>query len=226
MPNWCSNILIVRPNDDEKRSKVELTAFKLENRSPEEDLSLNSSVTMPPQYEEGDKWYDWRVSNWGTKWDVSDVQLEESKDMLTYSFETAWAPPVEWVKTVSKIYPMLSFQLEFEEPGVGLFGGMNIEDGDIIEEWENDNPYSEDDDDEYEEDDDEVPNTNALESTSTDLTPEEAYQLLVDGNEVMVKGWGGDEDMYTAVTMDDFEGETREEIISSLGGYDGLQTWD
>ena len=59
-------------------------------------------------------WYDWRVKNWGTKWDVADVEItqslllhddEPSDDPWTmdasFSFNcwTAWGPPVPvWEK--------------------------------------------------------------------------------------------------------------------------------
>ena len=53
-------------------------------------------------------WYDWRVNNWGTKWDVCDVQItnpiEHNEDgTSTFGFNcwTAWSPPVPvWKKLV------------------------------------------------------------------------------------------------------------------------------
>ena len=48
-------------------------------------------------------WYEWRVKNWGTKWDVCEVLfdgvgLEYSDDQkfawFTFSCWTAWAPPI------------------------------------------------------------------------------------------------------------------------------------
>ena len=60
-------------------------------------------------------WYDWRLSNWGTKWDIVDVQitqpltLHDDEDVLpesmnaSFSFNcwTAWSPPIPvWDKLV------------------------------------------------------------------------------------------------------------------------------
>ena len=52
-------------------------------------------------------WYDWRVNNWGTKWDVCEVEIDEelSRDkveeftadtQMWFEFRcwTAWGPPV------------------------------------------------------------------------------------------------------------------------------------
>jgi hypothetical protein len=54
-------------------------------------------------------WYDWRVTNWGTKWDVVDVEITQSLTLhddeedqepssmnASFSFNcwTAWSPPI------------------------------------------------------------------------------------------------------------------------------------
>jgi hypothetical protein len=55
------------------------------------------------------------VSIWGTKWDASDAKaiLSEidDKGILTYHFDTAWSYPRQWLITVSKIFPKLTFDI-------------------------------------------------------------------------------------------------------------------
>lgn len=43
-----------------------------------------------------DSWYDWRVTHWGTKWDIDPQPVDECNefDELRFSFDTAWSPPV------------------------------------------------------------------------------------------------------------------------------------
>jgi hypothetical protein len=46
-------------------------------------------------------WYDWKVENWGTKWDVhseypSSVKLSPCGHTVTLSFNSAWAPPLNF----------------------------------------------------------------------------------------------------------------------------------
>jgi hypothetical protein len=70
-----------------------------------------------------DNWYDWRLAYWGTKWDLDqDCRLKELRSRLVYSFETAWAPPLEWLEVVAEKFPSLVFTLSYEEGGMGFTG--------------------------------------------------------------------------------------------------------
>lgn len=129
MPNHVYNSLIV------KGEKKEIKKFREENKqSPDEPLDFNNCVQEPAellQYQPfGDKknkslikkygadnWYAWRVKNWGTKWNAynADIRDYDKKGNLLITFETAWSPPIEWLKSLAKKYPKLSFTLYFEE---------------------------------------------------------------------------------------------------------------
>lgn len=95
----------------------------------------------------GNTWYDWNVRNWGTKWDVAihdedkypDTQLQdEGKDFLSYSFNTAWSPPLEAISKLSAQYPDLDFELSYEEE-TGWGGCVQFEAGNAneLESYEN-----------------------------------------------------------------------------------------
>lgn len=67
--------------------------------------------------------YDWHVSNWGTKWDCSDVALDRKKTSLVYRFQTAWSPPNDnLMLKMTELFPELTFKLEFAEIGAGYIG--------------------------------------------------------------------------------------------------------
>ena len=105
MPNWCNNtITLTGP-------KEKITAIY--NKAKEDNALLQQLKPMPTELEgttspapkEGepqplvdgfDNWYDWRVENWGTKWDVDMDGLELSDDGTTITgwFDSAWAPPI------------------------------------------------------------------------------------------------------------------------------------
>lgn len=69
-----------------------------------------------------DKWWDWRIQHWGTKWDVESEVVDEWDGYIMYRFDTAWSPPVKWLEKVAKDYPELTFRLKYEEEGVGFLG--------------------------------------------------------------------------------------------------------
>ena len=41
-------------------------------------------------------WYNWRNTNWGTKWNAYNIEIEwdeEYQECIEIKFETAWSPP-------------------------------------------------------------------------------------------------------------------------------------
>ena len=81
-----------------------------------------------------DGWYDWRLTNWGTKWDVVDVQItnplmihdDEDQDPssmnASFSFNcwTAWSPPIPvWDKLVEM---GISVDADYQDEGMGFEG--------------------------------------------------------------------------------------------------------
>lgn len=77
-------------------------------------------------------WYDWRIANWGTKWDITDVYsngYEDDENSVEYSFSTAWSPPTNFFKTIASNYPLLKFELEYEEPGCAFEGTLIMKGG-------------------------------------------------------------------------------------------------
>lgn len=127
MPNWCDNTLTI------SGKKADLEDFKNRVKTETEVLSLNNFVPMPKEYEEGDKWYMWRVENWGTKWEVMDANiLNEEDDYIDYRFDSAWSPPTEWLQKVAKQNPNLNFKLVYREDGMGFMGADYYEGGELV----------------------------------------------------------------------------------------------
>lgn len=78
-------------------------------------------------------WYDWSISNWGTKWNAVDTEIldtdtDPSNDTAetTVQFQTAWCAPVYWFESlsadISKDTEVATINLEYGEPGMA-FGG-------------------------------------------------------------------------------------------------------
>tara|TARA_R100000231_G_scaffold111439_1_gene82631 strand:+ start:31 stop:528 length:498 start_codon:yes stop_codon:yes gene_type:complete len=70
-----------------------------------------------------DRWYDWRLENWDTKWDAYDVEiLDEDPDQFEVGFNTAWSPPEAICNQIREDYPDVSVSWFYDEPGCELAG--------------------------------------------------------------------------------------------------------
>lgn len=71
-------------------------------------------------------WYNWRIENWGTKWDAIDSVGEPKKGFL--DFDTAWSPAEGIMKKLCEKFPNEYIDWYYEEPGMD-FAGHFISDG-------------------------------------------------------------------------------------------------
>jgi len=163
MPNWCSNTLTVHGTVEdvmkffeENRGIETGPEFGMADGDTRElPLSFKASHPTPDQSKftdhsyqatqgEPDYWHNWNVKNWGTKWDLGDETYvthsnhNDNKRTLEYSFETAWAPPTEWLTHVAALYTTLSFKLSYSEEGMGFSGILGFHNGREVENqyWE------------------------------------------------------------------------------------------
>ena len=67
-------------------------------------------------------WYDWRVSNWGTKWNACYCYIRHSDGLLEISFETAWSPPTGVYRAICAAYPDLELVGKYIEEGMCYAG--------------------------------------------------------------------------------------------------------
>jgi hypothetical protein len=86
--------------------------------------NLLNWMVPEPVFEGDQDWYMLRVNSWGTKWPLSDVSIDNTAepDSITFSFSTAWAPPVEAFHTWAAGDGRVEFELEYWEPGCGFVG--------------------------------------------------------------------------------------------------------
>lgn len=124
MPNYVYNHLTVlgkTPSDIQK--------FYFENKpikSPHQEeaaISFNMSVPEPNGL------MDWRIKNWGCKWDACNTTCKPGETRLDYTFTTPWSPPSAWLDTVSIKYPTLTFYLRFEDEAFAFFALAKVANG-------------------------------------------------------------------------------------------------
>jgi len=121
MPNWCWNHLEVSGDEIQLREFVEKSLVSPEENEIHDKTEFSFEGTLP----RGDRkdWYNWSLKNWGTKWDACEPHIDHNDiNYFAVSFETAWAPPINWIDNIMKDFPDLCFTLEYEEPGM-CFGG-------------------------------------------------------------------------------------------------------
>jgi len=115
MPNWCYTTLKVNGSKEQIKEFSSLVSRAIEN-----DNSLCNEIIPRPEAEE-ENWYHWNLTNWGSKWDTTDISfLYEDDTQLNLSFATAWSPitPIfdELVKRGLKVLA------EYEDEGY-MFAG-------------------------------------------------------------------------------------------------------
>jgi len=100
----------------------------------QDDSPLLQWMVPQPNFSGDQDWYQWNISNWGTKWPLSDVYIDNDaeSDSIEFSFSTAWAPPVEAFHTWAAGDGRVEFSLEYWEPGCG-FVGTTTYDGEYLD---------------------------------------------------------------------------------------------
>ena len=97
------------------------------NEKGELPIQPDKDSMMPPQFPDGttdDRWYSWRLANWGTKWDAYEVEIDDSELHYGFevSFDTAWSPPEEICYAIKEQFDDLSVSWFFDEPVMEVAG--------------------------------------------------------------------------------------------------------
>jgi len=84
------------------------------------DWQKKSSADLKKKYG-ADNWYDFNISNYGTKWDAYDIgDLVHNDDgSITYRFDTAWSPPSGWLCRTAEMFPSLTLEDAWKYEGGG-----------------------------------------------------------------------------------------------------------
>ena len=79
---------------------------------------------FPSTGRQDDRWYDWRLQNWDTKWDAYDVEVvDPDPENLEIEFNTAWAPPEAICHALREKYEdTVAISWFYDEPGCEIAG--------------------------------------------------------------------------------------------------------
>ena len=140
MPNHCHNRVTVYSANTHDVAKIK-QMFEDENcftqiiPAPDWPNTPNDKGELPVKHEDpwltyrfadgkvDDRWYDWRIQNWDTKWDCYDVVVtDDDPEQVEIEFNTAWSPPEAICSALRNQYPDLSVSWFYDEPGCEIAG--------------------------------------------------------------------------------------------------------
>ena len=120
-PHFCFNAIVPTPES------VLQMGYAAQDKIPQ-DAFLRIQAGIPVEPIDG---YHWNLQNWGTKWDVyydnivpETMGWSEGCEKICFDFDTAWSPPLAWFKVVVEKFPLLTFELHYEEPGCYFAGDV------------------------------------------------------------------------------------------------------
>lgn len=151
MPNWCSNYVTItapakqvfdnfmqhmeahwswNPNEmDEYKASDEPAGF-CSYFLPEPEYEVKEAAD-PKQFVMPD-WWNFRVENWGTKWEVSfdkqDCDIDEEELSIRFFFDSAWSPPVGVYEAA--VDQGWKVDATYCEPGMAFIGFFDTDWGD------------------------------------------------------------------------------------------------
>lgn len=150
MPNHITNHVIFKGDEKllklirklmDSKEKCEVQNFgadgKIETLHKYIDNVFNFQSVVPMPESERYNSYDWRIENWGTKWnsyELGDVYLDNNE--LMYSFSTAWSPPIPVIQKLSTIFSGVEIEHKFIDEGWGFAAEQTWKAGTMIGEIE------------------------------------------------------------------------------------------
>ena len=152
MPNHCYNRVQLSNNAENDSKQFDELVAKFESQTPYAEILprpdfskiKNEDGELPvvhehkndkgevifttsefPSGKSDDRWYDWSINNWGTKWDAYDfcgADVEKEFGTATFEFNTAWGPADGIYQYIVDHYPAEDISWFYDEPGCELAG--------------------------------------------------------------------------------------------------------
>lgn len=126
MPNWCENRVYIEAPEQEiiNLKKAIADGNLLDYMVPQPTFEENANDTGMPT------WWNWRVNNWGTKWEVSAQITGEAENSLYMWFDSAWSPPISAFRAWQEAGPDRSANIRYVEWGMMFCGEWQDGNGD------------------------------------------------------------------------------------------------
>ncbi|WP_303838747.1 LPD28 domain-containing protein [Ruminococcus flavefaciens] len=145
MPNHVTNVISF--SGDKSRISAMLKEIQndehgigsvdFEKILPMPDTVYNGSLGIRERELYGENnWYDWRIGNWGTKWNsygyTENTNFQDGK----IKFLTAWSAPHPILQKLSEMFPDVKMEHEWADEDIGMNCGRYVYyDGERVEEY-------------------------------------------------------------------------------------------
>ena len=132
MPNHTDNRVVLSHEDAAQITKI--------CRIMEDGGELCHALIPEPRDENDEPtegWYDWRIENWGTKWEIYNTFHDRWSDNEVYlSFDSAWSPPDRVFYKLAE----MGFEIDakYLDEGWMYIGWFLQEDGQLMDYTESD----------------------------------------------------------------------------------------
>jgi hypothetical protein len=113
--------------EDIKMSKRDFVIKHLKDTLSDEALK-EGQIALDNLEKYGHKdWYDWKVSEWGTKWGAYDyTQIDRGDGMVRIDYQTAWSPATPIISKLGEMFPKLTFVNSYMDEGWGYYGQHTV----------------------------------------------------------------------------------------------------
>ena len=127
MSNYITNVLSVFGEESE-------LANIINSVKPTDDFE-SENFSIENYYPTGDEdWYNWRIDNWGTKWDAFEVsEYYDDSDNFKIAFFTANATPIGALIKLSELFPNVEVSCIYSGDDFGIYcGEYSIKNGEVV----------------------------------------------------------------------------------------------
>ena len=118
MPNHVSNEIRIICNDEKGYEEFKKLVVGGDDQEFDFDKIIPQPDDINPDLDSNKKdvgglavsetdWYNWRNTNWGTKWNAYNIEIEwddQFKEQIEINFHTAWSPPEPIYFELKKIF--------------------------------------------------------------------------------------------------------------------------
>ena len=111
----CENTLVIEAHTPEGRRQLKDLIDKC--RNAQKVFTIETLYPLPDEAVADE--YTWKLQNWGTRYSMNPIIIQNRENVFVAYFESKNSPPDKWLEKVSSDYPELDFDLEYVIFGIG-----------------------------------------------------------------------------------------------------------